>query len=72
MPQTSTKNSKLSLRPSQIRKLFDLSNYLADLTEELLEESAQYSKKFIKGLKKSEKDVKEGRVKEIKSLRELL
>ena len=72
MPQTSTKNSKLFLHPSQIRKLFDLSNYLADLTEELLEESAQYSKEFIKGLRKSEKDIKEGRVKEVRSLRELL
>ena len=71
MPQATTKNSKLTLRLSQVRKLFDLSNYLADLTEELLEESAQYSKEFIGGLRKSEKDVKEGRIKEIKSLREL-
>ena len=72
MPQISTKNSKIFLPPSQIRKLFNLSNYLADLTEELLEENAQYSKEFIKGLRKSEKDVREGKVREIKSLRELL
>lgn len=71
MPQATTKNSKLSLRPSQVRKLFDLSNYLADLTEDLLEESVQYSKEFLKGLRKSEKDAKEGRIKEVKSLREL-
>lgn len=71
MAQTATKNSKLSLRLSQVKKIFDLSNYLADLAEELLEENAQYSKEFIKGLKKSEKDFKEGRVRKIKSLREL-
>ena len=72
MTQAVIKNLKLSLRPFQIRKLFDLSNHLADITEELLEENAQYSKEFIKGIRKSKKDVKEGRIKEIKSFRELL
>ena len=69
--QTLTKNSKLVLHPSQVKKLFDISNYLADLSEELLENSTQYSKEFIRSLRKSEKDAKEGRIKEIKSLREL-
>lgn len=71
MAQTTTRNSKLFLQPSQIRKIFDLSNYLADLAEELLEEGAQYSREFIKGLKKSEQDFKKSRVRKIKSLSEL-
>ena len=71
MAQTATKNSKLILQPSQARKLLDLSNYLAELAEELLEGNAQYGKEFIKGIRKSEKDFKKGRIKELKSLKEL-
>lgn len=70
--QTTIKNSDIAFRPSQIKKIFDLSLNLADLAEELLEGSAQYSKEFIKGIRKSEKDFKAGRIKKIKSFRDLL
>ena len=72
MSQASTKNSRIFLPPSQIRKLFDLSNYLSDLTEELLEENTHYSQEFIKGLKKSEKDLRKGKIRKVKSLHDLL
>lgn len=71
MAQTKLKNSKLAFKPSQIRYLFDFGMYLADLSESWLEEMGLYSKEFIKGLKESEKDLKEGRIKEAMSLLDL-
>ena len=68
MAQTITKNSSLILRPREVRKLFDLSSYLADLTEEWLESNGLYNREFIKGLKESEEDIKKGRIKKAKSL----
>lgn len=68
--QTIVKNLEV-FRPSQLRKLFSLSLNLADIAEELLEENAQYSKEFVKRIKKSEKEFKEGKIKELKSFKEL-
>ncbi|TSC74830.1 MAG: hypothetical protein G01um101430_749 [Parcubacteria group bacterium Gr01-1014_30] len=71
MSQTTIKNSSITLRPQEVRKIFDLSLHLSDITEDLLEENAYYSEDFLRGLKQAEKDLKEGRVKKLKSLREL-
>lgn len=68
--QTIVKNLEV-FRPSQLRKLFSLSLNLADIAEELLEENAQYSKEFVKRIRKSEKEFKEGKIKELKSFKEL-
>jgi len=65
------KKNKFSFTPSKIKEIFDLSLHLSKLTEELLEENALYSKEFLKGLERSETDVKEGRVNQINSLQEL-
>ncbi|OGF21510.1 hypothetical protein A2Y83_04510 [Candidatus Falkowbacteria bacterium RBG_13_39_14] len=65
------KRTKISFNPSKIKEIFDLSAQLSKLTEELLEENALYSKEFLTGLEKSEKNLKEGRTKEIKSLQEI-
>lgn len=71
MAQLTIENSSINLQPQKVRKIFDLSIYLADLAEELLEEKAYYSKEFITGLRRAEKDFREGRVKKLKSLRDL-
>ncbi len=71
MPKTLPKKSKLSLRPAQIKKIFDLSSHLADFSEEILEDSGQFNKEFINGLNKSKADVKQGKIKELKSLAEI-
>lgn len=58
MTQTIIKNSSITLRPQEVRKIFDLSNYLADFSEEILEEGGYYSKEFLRGLKQAEEDFK--------------
>lgn len=65
------KRTKITFNPSKIKEIFDLSVHLSKLTEELLEENSLYSKEFLAGLKKSENDLKNGRVKEIQSLQEI-
>ncbi len=73
MPQiTFNKQTKNYFNPARIKEIFDLSTHLAKLTEELLEDNSLYSKEFLAGIKKSEKDIKMGRIKEIKSLKELM
>lgn len=72
MPQiTFNKQTKISFNPARIKEIFDLSTHLAKLTEELLEDNSLYSKEFLAGIKKSEKDIKMGRIKEIKSLKNI-
>lgn len=55
----------------KIRRLYQLTSELEDLLEEILESEKFYKKKFLKGLYRSLKEAKQGKLKEIKSLREL-
>lgn len=66
MPQV-----KDSIKPKQVKRLFHLTSELADLTEEILEEKAQYSLSFLTGLKHSIKEASQGKVKKINSLADL-
>lgn len=65
------KNPKLILQSKEAGKLFELSVYLADFFETKFESQGLYKKNFIEGLKESEKDLKNGRFRKIKSLSEL-
>lgn len=64
---------KLAAPPStnQIRRFFELSLEMAELSEALLEEQGAYSKKFLTGLKGSLTEQREGRLRQIESLAEL-
>lgn len=66
-----TKNPKLILQSKEAGKLFKLTVYLADFFETQFESQGLYKKEFIDGLRESEKDLKEGRFRKIKSLNEL-
>ena len=71
MVQTISQNSSLTLKPHEVEKLFNLSSYLADLSEEWLELKGLYDREFIRGLEESEEDIKKGRVRRVKSLLEI-
>jgi len=57
--------------PQEIHKLYALSLQMADLAEEILESRGQYSKEFLRSLKRSLADEKAGRVRKINSLADL-
>jgi hypothetical protein len=67
---TSTKTVKISLE--NVQRLFETSNALADLAEDILESQGLYSKEFLESLKQAERDVRDGRIRKINSLDELI
>ena len=60
-----------SLNIAKIRKLFDAGSKVAELAEEVLEELGEYKQEFLFGLEQSLKEVKNGELKKIKSLKSL-
>ena len=71
MPKVKESN-KITLNPQQAKDLFTLSNKISDMTEEILEDQAIYSQEFLRGLKSSLKDAKEGKLTKIESLTDLI
>ena len=74
MRQTLFKTSiphTLTLDRGEIQRLFFASSVLTDVIEDILESRGEYSKEFLNGLKKSFKEVTEGKITEIASLKEL-
>lgn len=62
----------IPVKPDQLEKLFQLSSTLADLTEDLFEERGVYSQEFLRGLKRSLNEYKQGKITKVNSLQELL
>jgi hypothetical protein len=54
-----------------VRLLFEVSCRVADVTEDVLDERGAYSKSFLKGLRESLKEAREGKVRRAPSLRGL-
>lgn len=55
----------------KIRRLFDVGSEVTELAEEVLEEIGGYNREFLLGLEKSVKEAKSGKLKKIKSLKDL-
>ncbi|TSC94057.1 MAG: hypothetical protein CEN91_40 [Candidatus Berkelbacteria bacterium Licking1014_85] len=66
------RSPKISLTLQEARKLFILSNRLVDLSEEILENQAAYNPEFLKGLKLSIRQAKQGNTTEISSIMDLI
>jgi hypothetical protein len=66
------KNRTVSLDMSEVHKLYELSTRIADATEDVLEQESAYSPAFLATLARAKRDVAEGRVKRIDSLRDLM
>lgn len=74
MRQNLSKNSiphAITLDRKEMQRLFFASCVLTDVIEDILESRGEYSKEFLNGLKKSFKEVREGKITEIASLKEL-
>ncbi|MDP3764692.1 MAG: hypothetical protein Q8Q95_03680 [bacterium] len=56
---------------SKIRRLFNVGSEVAELAEEVLEELGEYKQEFLLGLEQSVKEAKNGKLKKIKSLKNL-
>jgi len=67
---TVIKTSRTRL-PRQLHRVLSLSQKLTDATEDLLEEFGQYTPEFLASLKRAETDIRTGRTREVKSLKEL-
>ena len=65
-------NKKSLAGENKIRRLFDVSLKMVDILEDILEDNAQYSDKFIRDLKKSLNEKKKKKIKTVNSLSEIL
>lgn len=73
MPRASkSDNPALTLTVDEARRLLDLSVELSDLAENILEGNNAYSEEFLRGLKQSQKEAREGEWREFRSADELL
>ncbi|MEK7564729.1 MAG: hypothetical protein AAB394_02070 [Patescibacteria group bacterium] len=72
MNGTIIKNKEVTpLGISKIRRLFSVGSEITELAEEVLEELGEYKQEFMLGLEKSVKEFKSGKLKKIKSLKDL-
>lgn len=65
---------KIEITPSsvkKIRRLFDVGSEVTELAEDVLDELGEYSDEFVRGLEKSLEEARSGKVKKIKSLKDL-
>ncbi len=62
---------KTSIGIARIKKIFDLSAELAEVTENILEEQGKYGAEFLAGLKKSLREARTGKLTTITSLEDL-
>ncbi|MBI2052396.1 MAG: hypothetical protein HYT38_01815 [Candidatus Sungbacteria bacterium] len=68
---TKNKTAITPLGVSKIRRLFSVGSEITELAEEVLEELGEYKQEFLLGLEKSVKEAKSGKLKKIKSLKDL-
>lgn len=66
-----TKTSIKSFSPDELERVFAMSVELADTIEDMFESHTQYSKNFLRTLRKSMKEAEDGKIKRINSLVEL-
>lgn len=62
---------KVNIGRARIKKIFDLSVALAEVTEDILEEGGNYSDEFLAGLRKSLRETRAGKLNRITSLQAL-
>lgn len=62
---------KVNIGRARIKKIFDLSVALAEVTEDILEEGGNYGDEFLAGLKKSLREARAGKLTRITSLQAL-
>jgi cyclopropane fatty-acyl-phospholipid synthase-like methyltransferase len=65
------RSSSLTFDTKKARRLFELSTELADFAEDILESRQEYSKEFVRGLRRSLKEARAGKLKKIASLSDL-
>ena len=68
---TTTPIKTKSIKNQELNLVFAMSIKLADAVENILESHAEYRDEFLRGLKKSLKQSKEGKLIAIKSLADL-
>jgi hypothetical protein len=70
--QTSKKHRTVSLDMNEVHTLYELSTRIADATEDVLEQEGAHAPSFLTALDRAKRDVAEGRVKHVDSLRDLM
>lgn len=60
-----------SLPPTKIKRLYKLSTELSELSEDLLEDLGYFSDEFVRGIQRSLKEARQGKLTKIESLLEL-
>lgn len=70
-PMDQSTRQKMNIGRAKIKKIFDLSTELAEVTEDILEERGKYRAEFLAGLKKSLREARTGKLREITSLEEV-
>ncbi len=68
---TKNKQELVELPLDEVRKLFEMSNQLADTAENILEAQGDYSPEFLEGLKTSLQEAKDGNLKKVSLLKGL-
>ena len=70
--QHTKKRRTVSVPLSEVHALYELSTRIADATEDVLEHEGAYSPSFLSALDRAKREVAEGKVKCIHSLRDLM
>ena len=70
-PMDQHTRQKMNIGTAKIKKIFDLSAELAEVTEDILEERRNYRDEFLSGLKKSLREARTGKLTEITTLEDL-
>ena len=66
--------SDIELTPAsvkKIRRLFEVGSEVSELAEDVLDELGDYSEEFVSGLEKSLEESENGKLKKVKSLKDL-
>lgn len=66
-----SKTLPLTLAPKEAYRLFKVTTDLADTLEDIMEVHGSYSPEFLKGLKVSIKQAQTGKLKSLKTLKDL-
>ena len=70
-----TTKSRIGITSAGVRKiqrLFEAGSEITDLAEDVLDELKEYSEEFLVGLEKSVKEAKSGKLKKLKTLKDIL
>ena len=68
---TKNKTETTPLDVNKIRRLFAAGSEVTELAEEFLEDLGEYKQEFLSGLERSVKESQNGKLKKIKSLKDL-